>query len=77
MEKLIAKVQEDKTVLLCLMCFIMGLALGFIISPVKNGIAIGSYNGSNNNVKDTGCNNSVKDSNKTKKVVDSKITDKL
>lgn len=68
MEKLIAKVQEDKTVLLCLMCFVMGLALGFIISPVKNGIAIGSYNG---------CNNNIKDSNKTKKVADSKITDKL
>ncbi len=63
MEKLIAKVQEDKTVLLCLMCFLAGLALGFIISPAKNGIAVGSYNG---------CNNKITDSNKTKKIKEDK-----
>lgn len=58
MNKLIAKVQEDKTVLLCLLCFLAGLALGFIISPAKKGIIVGSYNG---------CNNKVIDSNKVNK----------
>ncbi len=69
MEKLIAKVQEDKTVLLCLMCFLAGLALGFIVSPAKNGIAVGSYNGCNNKVTDS---NKLTDSNKTKRIKESK-----
>lgn len=69
--KIIEKFKENYSsdmLFLSLLCFMAGLAVGLLISPAKNGIAIGSYNGSNN---------SVKDSNKTKKVVDSKITDKL
>ncbi len=71
MENLTAKVQENKTVLLCLVCFLAGLALGFVISPAKNGIVVGSYNGSNNKVTDSNKltdSNKITDSNKTKKI---------
>lgn len=54
-----------ETLFLCCICFIAGLTAGFLISPAKNGMIIGSYNG---------CNNKVVDSNKTKKITDSKIT---
>lgn len=55
---IIDKIKKDysvETLFLCFLCFITGLTIAFIISPVKNGIMIGSYNG---------CNNKVIDSNK-------------
>ena len=33
--------------------FLAGIAVGFIASPVKNGITIGSYNGCNNRISDS------------------------
>lgn len=78
--KIIEKIKENYSsdvLFLALICFWIGVAFGLLASPAKNGITIGSYNGSNNSVKDNGSGNSVTDSNKTKKVVDSKIKDKL
>ena len=33
--------------------FLLGIVLGFLFSPVKNGIAVGSYNGSYNEFNDS------------------------
>ncbi|MCC8069701.1 MAG: hypothetical protein LIO71_08125 [Ruminococcus sp.] len=33
-----------------LITFLMGIAIGFLISPVKKGISIFSYNGNNNGI---------------------------
>ena len=47
--KLIKKAQEDKLtlILLSVVCFLLGVVLGFLLSPVKKGIAIGNNNGNN------------------------------
>lgn len=44
--ELIKKAQEDKTtlILLSIVCFLAGLVLGFMLSPVKSGVTIGSNN---------------------------------
>lgn len=44
--ELIKKAQEDKTtfILLSAVCFLVGLVLGFMLSPVKSGVTIGSNN---------------------------------
>lgn len=65
--EIIKKAQEDKTtlILLSVVCFLVGLVLGFVLSSAKNGfngIVIGSYNSGNG--CDNGCNNS--DMNKSK-----------
>ncbi len=39
---------NKKSLFLALFCFWIGLAVGLLMSPIKNGIIIGSYNGSNN-----------------------------
>lgn len=46
MKKLIAKAQEDKTTLMLLtaVAFLCGIIIGFISSPVKNGISIANDN---------------------------------
>lgn len=67
--KIIEKIKESHSsdvLFFALICFWAGVAVGLLASPAKNGIAIaiGSYNG---------CNNSIKDSSKTKKIADSKI----
>ena len=59
--KIINKIKEDysaKVLLLAILSFLAGVSVGFIISPVKKGIIIGSYNG---------CNNRITDSNKVNK----------
>lgn len=59
--KITEKIKEDysaEVMLLVIMSFFAGLIVGFITSPVKKGIAIGSYNG---------CNNRITDSNKVSK----------
>jgi hypothetical protein len=59
--KIINKIQEDysaEVLLLAILSFLAGLVVGFLISPVKKGITIGSYNG---------CNNRITDSNKVNK----------
>lgn len=61
MNEIIKKVKENKSadfLNALLIGFLIGTAVGFIFSPVKNGIAIGSYNG---------CNNKIYDKNKDKK----------
>lgn len=45
--------QEEKTLLCIMVAFLTGLTLGLLISPLKNGIAVGSYNGSYNEFKDS------------------------
>lgn len=47
-----------EAIILAAVIFLTVLTIGFVISPVKNGITIGSYNG---------CNNRVIDSNKVNK----------
>ncbi len=44
---------KEKIVLYLIIGFLSGLILGFIFSPIKNGIAIGSYNGANNKFVDS------------------------
>ncbi|MCM1008124.1 MAG: hypothetical protein NC485_09360 [Ruminococcus flavefaciens] len=59
--KIINKIKEDysaEVLLLAILSFLAGLTVGFLISPVKRGIIIGSYNG---------CNNRITDSNKVNK----------
>ncbi|MCD7891977.1 MAG: hypothetical protein LUG26_09690 [Ruminococcus sp.] len=54
--KILDKMKEScsaDAVLLALVSFFIGLIAGFIISPVKNGIAIGSYNGCGNRITDS------------------------
>ncbi|WP_295069445.1 hypothetical protein [Ruminococcus sp.] len=43
----------EKAFLYMLIGFLAGIVVGFIASPVKNGIAIGSYNGANNKFKNS------------------------
>ena len=43
----------EKAFLYMLIGFLAGIIVGFIASPVKNGIAIGSYNGANNKFKNS------------------------
>jgi hypothetical protein len=43
----------EKAFLFILIGFLAGIIVGFIASPVKNGIAIGSYNGANNKFKNS------------------------
>ncbi len=40
--------KDSETLLYMLIGFLAGLALGLLLSPFKNGIAVGSYNGSYN-----------------------------
>lgn len=52
--KLINQIKENyssEVMLLSVVCFLAGAILGILVSPVKKGIAIGSYNGCNNNVR--------------------------
>lgn len=61
--KITEKIKEKyslEVMLLTLVSFLAGLAVGFLISPAKNGITFGSYNG---------CNNKITDSNKVNKSV--------
>ncbi|MCD7811254.1 MAG: hypothetical protein LUG91_05310 [Ruminococcus sp.] len=54
--KILDKMKEScsaDVMLLVLVSFFIGLIAGFIISPVKNGIAIGSYNGCGNRITDS------------------------
>ena len=44
---------EENTLLYIVAAFVIGLAVGMLISPVKKGIAIGSYNGANNNFENS------------------------
>ncbi len=45
--------QEEKTLLYILTAFLAGLVIGMLLSPLKNGIAVGSYNGSYNEFTDS------------------------
>ena len=47
--KLITRAQEDKTtlILLSVVCFLLGVILGFVFSPIKKGISIGNNSGNN------------------------------
>lgn len=59
--KIINKIKENysaEVMLLAIISFLAGVAVGFIVSPVKKGITIGCYNG---------CNNRITDSNKVDK----------
>lgn len=54
--KLFDKIKENyssDTLFLAFICFLAGAAFGFIASPVKNGIVIGSYNGYKNRITDS------------------------
>ncbi len=42
-----------EVMLLTIVSFLSGVIAGIIISPVKNGISIGSYNGSYNKFEDS------------------------
>jgi len=56
MNEIIEKVKENKGTdffLALFIGFLAGMAIGVIISPVKNGISIGSYNVSYNRISDT------------------------
>ena len=67
--KIIEKLKENypaEVVLLTIVSFLAGVVVGLILSPLKNGIAIGSYNGSYNKFEDS---NNVEDSNKVTKSV--------
>lgn len=64
--RIIEKIKENYSVevlFFAVVCFLAGIVIGLLVSPVKNGIAIGSYNG---------CNNKITDSNKTKKIKEDK-----
>ncbi len=66
MNEIIEKVKENKGTdffLALLMGFLAGMAVGVILSPIKNGISIGSYNGCYNRISDT---NHVNKDKKTK-----------
>ncbi|MDE6021669.1 MAG: hypothetical protein K2H01_11830 [Ruminococcus sp.] len=59
--KVFEKIKDSysaEAIILAAVSLLAGLTIGFVISPVKNGITIGSYNG---------CNNRVIDSNKVNK----------
>ena len=43
----------EKAFLYVLIGFLAGVIVGLLLSPVKNGIAIGSYNGANNQFKNS------------------------
>lgn len=54
--KIIEKIKQNysaEVMLLTISGFLAGVIVGIIISPVKNGIAIGSYNGSGNKISDS------------------------
>lgn len=42
-----------KTIIICIGCFIVGLAIGVLLSPVKNGVIIGSQGVTINNKYDS------------------------
>ncbi|MDE6036354.1 MAG: hypothetical protein K2G36_10680 [Ruminococcus sp.] len=51
--KLTDKIKENyssEVMLLSVVCFLAGVVTGILIAPVKNGIAIGAYNGCHNDV---------------------------
>lgn len=46
--------ENGENVLLCMIiAFLAGLVIGLLVSPVRNGIAVGSYNGSYNEFNDS------------------------
>ncbi|MCI1268762.1 MAG: hypothetical protein LKG21_02510 [Ruminococcus sp.] len=50
---------EENTLLYILVAFMLGVLIGLIASPAKNGITLFSNNGCDNNIKDNGsCNSS-------------------
>ncbi|MDE6789209.1 MAG: hypothetical protein K2J47_07820 [Ruminococcus sp.] len=52
--KITEKIKENysaEALILAFVCIITGIAFGILVSPVKNGITVGSYNGCNNQVK--------------------------
>ena len=54
--KIIDKIKENysfEVVFLALASFLAGVIIGILVSPVKNGIAIGSQNGSYNKFEDS------------------------
>lgn len=46
MKKIIKKAQEDSCVMMLFaaVCFLLGIVVGVLASPVKNGLSIGSNN---------------------------------
>lgn len=51
--KICEKIKENystESLILALVCILTGIAFGILVSPVKNGITVGSYNGCNNQV---------------------------
>ena len=44
---------EENTLPYIFAGFLLGLIFGFIMSPIKNGVAIGSYNGAYNKFSDS------------------------
>ena len=64
MEKIkeFAEKHDEKTILYLLIGFLAGVVVGFLFSPIKRGITIGSYNGANNKFVDS--NNITKKSKK-------------
>lgn len=54
--KIFGKIKEDystEVMLLTIIICLTGLIAGILVSPIKNGIAIGSYNGSYNKFEDS------------------------
>ena len=43
----------EKVFLYVVIAFLAGIIIGFIFSPIKKGIAVGSHNGSNNKFKNS------------------------
>ncbi len=54
----------EKVFLYVLVAFLAGVIIGFMFSPIKKGIAVGSHNGSNNKFVDS---NNVENSNGKKR----------
>ena len=59
------KEENGETVFLyVLVAFLSGIIIGFLFSPIKKGIAVGSHNGSNNKFVDS---NNVENTNGKKR----------
>ncbi len=48
-----AEKHDEKTILYLFIGFLAGVVVGFLFSPIKRGITIGSYNGANNKFVDS------------------------
>ncbi len=50
--------RKSTAILTAAVCFFFGIVLGFLISPIKNGISVGNNSGNtkgNNNGNNNGC----------------------